>query len=404
MIIEKTENGIYKMLDLSELPKKKWGEGEAINWMQTQNHSIPFSFGEYSGELKITHVGNRLQKITFDNRKLIIAPSNLKSLRFGKIFRQGLTIRKELHRYILNEKDKLLPPMANKTVMCKCDNCGAEQEWRVQSLTLHGFSCKLCSNNVSYPERFVCRYLKVKNIKFETQKVFEGLSHRRFDFYLPELNVIIETHGEQHYTPKFNKKSFLETQISDSEKRKFSRSNNIYLIELDCRKSEPNWIARQINNHDVLPCLNDREITFVAQGIAQGENYNINEMKKMYREGDSIKDIALKHNVCAATVSSIFRRVNFNSYLNRETRRQVVCQTTGLIYKNRLSAANHMKMKTSTNITTHLNRKDRTQRPHSAGKHPTTGEPLKWMYYEDYIEKYGTEGLTEYVEDKRELL
>jgi hypothetical protein len=47
-------------------------------------------------------------------------------------------------------------------------------------------------------------------------------------------------------------------------------------------------------------------------------------------------------------------------------------------------AARWCKLKSSTSIWNNLSMGTK-----SAGKHPVTGEPLHWMYYDEYIKQYG---------------
>lgn len=61
-------------------------------------------------------------------------------------------------------------------------------------------------------EEIIKKFLKDKNIKFEYDKFFKDLinprtnQHLFVDFYLPELNTVIEFNGEQHYNyvPRFH--------------------------------------------------------------------------------------------------------------------------------------------------------------------------------------------------------
>ena len=53
---------------------------------------------------------------------------------------------------------------------------------------------------MSYGEEKISNILKENNIYFEREKSFADLKHGlfRFDFYLPNNNIIIEFDGEQH--------------------------------------------------------------------------------------------------------------------------------------------------------------------------------------------------------------
>lgn len=87
---------------------------------------------------------------------------------------------------------------AKKTIV-KCPICGYEKEMSFNALTEKGFSCPLCSDGISFGEKYVSSMLSQINIKYESQKTFEWAENKRYDFYLQEHNMIIEVHGLQHY-------------------------------------------------------------------------------------------------------------------------------------------------------------------------------------------------------------
>lgn len=65
------------------------------------------------------------------------------------------------------------------------------------------------------------------------------------DFYLPQLKVAIEAHGEQHYkfSNKFfaSRREFLNQKKRDIEKREWCRLNGITYVELRYDQTEQEW-------------------------------------------------------------------------------------------------------------------------------------------------------------------
>lgn len=54
-------------------------------------------------------------------------------------------------------------------------------------------------------EKFIATVLEEKNILYEREKTFEGLSYKlplQFNFYIPSYNLCIEFNGSQHYPEK----------------------------------------------------------------------------------------------------------------------------------------------------------------------------------------------------------
>jgi hypothetical protein len=74
---------------------------------------------------------------------------------------------------------------------------------------------------------------KFPNLKVDNQGSPKWLKGQRYDIWIPEINVAIEYHGEQHRSPIkiFGGKEGLKKNITrDQEKKKKSKENNVDLI------------------------------------------------------------------------------------------------------------------------------------------------------------------------------
>jgi len=71
------------------------------------------------------------------------------------------------------------------------------------------------------------------------------------DFFLPSQNLIIEVHGEQHYT--YNnffyktKQAFYKAKARDRDKEEWCDLNSIDIVVLDHKANEDEW-KQQINS------------------------------------------------------------------------------------------------------------------------------------------------------------
>lgn len=140
---------------------------------------------------------------------------------------------------------------SNKKVLMKCPDCGYEKNMIISNLRKKGFGCHKCSDGKSYPEKFVFGLLEQINVEFETEKVFDWVKDKRYDFYIPELDCIIEVHGEQHYKD-CNWGSFENTNKNDNLKQQLAINNNIKkYITIDCRESNLEWIRDNILNSEL---------------------------------------------------------------------------------------------------------------------------------------------------------
>lgn len=68
------------------------------------------------------------------------------------------------------------------------------------------------------------------------------------DFLLPAQSVLVEVHGEQHYSySKFfhgDKMAFMKAKMRDNDKIEWCNNNNISYIELPFGETDEQWSAR----------------------------------------------------------------------------------------------------------------------------------------------------------------
>lgn len=147
---------------------------------------------------------------------------------------------------------KTLTPYSNKKIQVICPECKAKQSIQLCKLTERGFRCNKCSDGFTFPERLMRNVLLKLNIEFQCQLTWDGGKHF-YDFYLPEFNAIIETHGIQHYeqSRRVGKrvKTLEEEQENDSCKRKLAMTNGVKdedYHEIDCRISTLEWCKPNI--------------------------------------------------------------------------------------------------------------------------------------------------------------
>lgn len=120
----------------------------------------------------------------------------------------------------------------------------------------HTQSCGcLCSKG----ETLIRKILNENNILYETQKTFETCKEYdthlyKFDFYLPDYNVLIEYDGEQHFiarkTGYFNEEKLQIIQQRDQFKNNWCKENSIKLIRIsysDYNKINFEYLKEKIN-------------------------------------------------------------------------------------------------------------------------------------------------------------
>lgn len=127
-------------------------------------------------------------------------------------------------------------------IFCECPFCG-NQRW-FQTRYIKSGDTKSCGCiGRSAGEEKIARILSENNIKFEQEKIYEDLKFElpaRFDFYLPQYNLLIEYDGEQHFksckfgniTDEEAEQRFIKIQQHDTIKNEYCYNNNIPLIRI----------------------------------------------------------------------------------------------------------------------------------------------------------------------------
>jgi len=98
--------------------------------------------------------------------------------------------------------------------------------------TSHRNGCPVCKS--SKGEKRIKTYLDTANIKYVRQYSLPG-SRYKYDFYLPELNILIEYDGEQHFKPVKifgGEKTFKRIKERDKEKDTLAYIHGIPLIRI----------------------------------------------------------------------------------------------------------------------------------------------------------------------------
>lgn len=154
---------------------------------------------------------------------------------------------------VSEEDAKKYTPSSCQKIEVACPDCGNKKRINISKIyTRKSISCA-CGDRSSYPEKFTTNLLTQLNIKFQTQlssSTFEWCEKYRYDFYLPDYNCIIETHGRQHYErAKGFYKPLEEEQENDRCKERLAKENGIgnYIV-IDCRHSDLEWIKNNVLN------------------------------------------------------------------------------------------------------------------------------------------------------------
>lgn len=154
---------------------------------------------------------------------------------------------------------------SNKTAIFVCPNCNLEQSKIINAVSkLDYFPCSKCSDGISYSEKFMAALLDQTSQIFEREKTFKWSQNKRYDFYLPNKNCIIETHGIQHYSKvqRFHFHKTFEEEISNDNFKMYNALNNgidLYIV-IDCSLSDKDFLKKSITESDMLKLLNIEKV------------------------------------------------------------------------------------------------------------------------------------------------
>lgn len=313
------------------------------------------------------------------------------------------TTNPELASMLANPEDgyKYMQSVATK-LDWKCSNCGEIIKNKpVHQVKKHSLPCAICSDGISYPEKFMYNTLRKTGIEFDFQKTFDWSDNRIYDFIIYHDNTvtIVETHGGQHYNNptgyyKNKGKSLQEEQANDQYKYHLALTNGIkpenYIV-IDCRRSELDFIKNNIINSRLAEIFNLSEVDWdmvnkmsLSSFIKTACDYwnsgvhSTNEISKLTKLSNStiLKYLKLGANagICnysASKAIAVGARKRGDIF-----GRKVICLNTMEVFNSIVEARDKYN-------SNHIGRCCNGKQSYS-GKHPITKERLKWMYKEDY--------------------
>lgn len=134
----------------------------------------------------------------------------------------------------------------NGKILLKC-KCGNEFLLECKYIK-YSYMCSKCNDKESMLEKRVSEYLKSKNIDFKREYRFKDCKDKiplPFDFYLPKLNICIETDGKQHYEVVNcfgGEEDFNKRKLHDEIKNEYCHKKNIKLIRIPYYEfNNDNW-------------------------------------------------------------------------------------------------------------------------------------------------------------------
>lgn len=139
----------------------------------------------------------------------------------------------------------------------------------------------------SVGERIVSEFLIKNSINFKPEQTFEGCfveKNRKcfklkYDFYLPEKNILIEYDGIGHYKPvdRFGGQKGFETQrMNDFIKDKFAKSQNMKLIRIPYTVRTIDEVGKYLND------ITESDITRIIKRVLKEQQSDLSKCANQY--------------------------------------------------------------------------------------------------------------------------
>lgn len=229
------------------------------------------------------------------------------------------TTHPHLLKYIINKEDAYKYSFGSKKkIKVKCPDCGYEKYMTLSYLSNRGFICDRCNNNDSYPNRLLFNLLNNLNMEFIKEYSPYWLKGKKFDFYIPSLNLIIEMDGGLGHGKNVYKNSNISKEESkqiDNWKDEQAIKHSLKIIRIDCdyRKiyKRFDYIKDSILSSELRHMLNLENVNWEELNIYSEESLmkKACKIKRKYPEY-TVNDIAEILNSNKNTIYHYLKRGN----------------------------------------------------------------------------------------------
>lgn len=280
-----------------------------IDWKNGIGKEIEYKYdweGECStGVLKIVEYEPKTNKVYFEGYEKGIGTGHLTKCELSGILNIILYKAPWMIDLGVSEEDaKVYTVGSGKKIEVKCPNCGRVKKIKPNTIYhRRSISCS-CGDGISYPEKLMESVLIQLGIKYKWQYKTSWSQNKMYDFYLPDYNIIIETHGEQHYEESARGRSLKEEQENDKLKEELAFKNGIeHYIVINCSVSDLEYIKNNILDCELNELFNLSNINW-----NKCEEYALKNLVKeicdYYKEYPMIStsDLAKEFNINRSTI------------------------------------------------------------------------------------------------------
>lgn len=283
-----------------------------------------------------------------------------------------------------------------------CPNCGNIVYYAISKVCMYGYvPCKKCSDKISYPNKFMYNLLEQLKVSFETEYSPSWIKPKKYDFYVPDLNLVIEMDGAlgHGHKNKMNGDDGSRSLKIDKYKDEMARKMGLDIVRIDCFVSDSDFIKDNILKSKISELLDLSNIDFSLCHKNAISSYKMkvcdkwNECHDMsvlmdcfkFSRGTMIRWLSqcAKYKMCeydGKLQQHLSGKRNISKAYNAN-KKPVICLDTKSIFESCREAYKWLGY----NIDGHSIQDNCRKITYSAGRHPETNARLHWMFYEDYL-------------------
>lgn len=156
-------------------------------------------------------------------------------------------------KYLENKDDAYkYTSKSGKRIKVICPDCGRIKRGKSRIADIYrnnSIGCS-CSDKISYPNKFMFNMLEQLDVDFITEYSPEWISPKRFDFYIPSKNLIIEMDGGWHTKDNnMSGQTKEESKEIDNWKDEQAELHGINIIRIDCDYNNENFKYEYIKDN-----------------------------------------------------------------------------------------------------------------------------------------------------------
>lgn len=238
---------------------------------------------------------------------------------------------------------------SEKVITLKCPHCNHLKEMMCYSFVNRGMNCPFCSDGFSFAEKFVANLLSALGVDFKKEYKIQGYEYR-YDFYIPTKNLIIETHGNQHYAKTFETaggRTLKDEQENDKKKESVATKAGYSYIVLDCRKGTMTHTKESILNSSLKHLFNLEKIDWEIIGQKSEKSIVVEVANRYNKKRATTYELAKEFGLSSTTVSMYLKKAEDAGLCKFEPqhikKREVVMVKNGEIVRTEESTKKMMR-------------------------------------------------------------